>query len=114
MKIYIAGKYTGLLHHEAVAKFAATKRKLTDAGIAEKDILNPMEFGINQETDWHCAMDVCLEKLGTCTAIYIQRDWRDSFGARREINRACELHLDMYWEEQNDIAMLTNLIATGV
>lgn len=114
MKIYIAGKVTGLSWQQARAKFAITEQKLIDAGLTRRQIVNPMELGIPPETDWHEAMQHCLKNLRKCTAIFIQNDWRDSFGARREITLAQELRLDLYYEEQNDFEMLKNLIATGV
>lgn len=114
MKIYIAGKVTGLDHQEAIEKFAATEKKLTEAGVPAENIFNPMKFGIHPKTEWHVAMAVCIPELEKCTAVYIQRDWRDSFGARKEITRAHELKMDTYWEEMNDIALISNLISAGV
>jgi hypothetical protein len=114
MKIYIAGKVTGLNWQNARAKFAVTEQKLIDAGLNRNQIVNPLELGIPPETDWHEAMQLCLKNLRQCTAIFIQKDWRDSFGARREITLAHELRLDLYYDEQNDIETLKNLINAGV
>jgi hypothetical protein len=114
MKIYIAGKYTGLPHNEAAAKFAETERQLITAGFDKNDIVNPMKLGIHPETDWHEAMAICISKLSECKAIYIQRDWRESFGARKEITIAAQQRMDTYWEEQGDISLIAALISAGV
>ncbi|WP_372775622.1 DUF4406 domain-containing protein [Mangrovibacterium sp.] len=114
IKIYIAGKYTGLPHDEAYTKFALTKMQLMIAGFDEQNIVNPMQLGIAPETDWHEAMHICMSKLRECKAIYIQSDWRDSFGARKEIKLAATLQLPMYWEELGDMSLIAELIATGV
>lgn len=114
MKIYIAGKVTGLPIEAAREKFARSEQQLIDAGINPAHIVNPMKLGISTDETWHCAMEICKSHLATCSAIYVQNDWRDSFGARQELTTAQRMHLDIYWEEMNDIAMITNLIATGV
>ena len=114
MKIYIAGKVTGLRHSDAVNKFERTETALIDAGIAPSDIVNPMKLGIPEGINWIDAMHICIKHLRQCTAIYVQNDWRDSFGARREITIAEELKLDIFHESRNDIEMLKNLINTGV
>ena len=113
MKIYIAGKVTGLDYNEAVAKFANAEKQLTEAGIAPENIVNPTRY-VPEETPWKAAMDICIELLQGCTAIYIQRDWRDSFGTKHEIKHAQQRRMDMYWEEMNDLALIGNLIAAGV
>lgn len=112
-KIYIAGKVTGLLYHEAVVKFAFTEQELIAAGIDAANIVNPISH-VPAGTSWKEAMDICIGLLDGCTAIYIQRDWHDSFGAKHEIKHAQQKHMDLYWEEMNDIEQIKNLIATGV
>lgn len=112
-KIYIAGKYSGLPHQEAVAKFAKTEQELIEAGIAPENIVNPTNH-VPEGTSWPEAMAICMPLLDTCTAIYIQRDWHDSFGAKREINHAQARRMDEYWEEMNDLKQISNLIASGI
>jgi hypothetical protein len=114
MKIYIAGKVTGIPIEAAREKFAHSEEQLINAGIRPQDIVNPMKLGISTEETWHCAMEICKAQVERCTAMYVQYDWRESFGARQEITLAQKLRLDMYWEEMNDVKMIANLIATGV
>lgn len=106
MKIYIAGKYTGLKHEDACAKFDHTEQQLLAAGIAPADIVNPMKIGIPKDMPWTDAINICLHHLKRCDAIFIQNDWRDSFGARREITRAMEMKLQVYYEETGDMQQL--------
>ena len=103
MKIYIAGKVTGMPIEAARDKFARSEQQLIDAGIDPKNIINPMKLGISEDDTWHCAMEICKSYLATCTAIYVQYDWRDSFGARQELTMAQRLRLDTYFEEMKDI-----------
>lgn len=112
MKIYICGKVTGLPLSEAMAKFKKSEELLTSVGIERKNIVNPMYFGIVPEMDWHEAMAICIAKLSTCDAIYIQRDWRESFGARKEITVAMDRRLEMYFEDQNDTDQLAKIYKT--
>ena len=87
MRIYIAGKYTGLDHNEAVAKFRATKQRLIAAGFQHENIIDPTEH-IPEGTPWQEAMDILLPMVETSNMLYVQRDWYTSFGARNEINAA--------------------------
>lgn len=113
MKIYIAGKVSGLDYQEAVANFAKTEKQLIDAGIAPENIVNPTRR-VPEGTPWKEAMDICIELLQGCTAIFIQRGWQSSIGTKHEIKNAQQLRLDMYWEEMHDMATIGNLIQTGI
>ena len=113
MKIYIAGKVTGLLYHEAVIKFAFTEQQLIAAGIDAANIINPISH-VPEGTEWPEAMEICLPLLRTCTAIFIQRDWFTSDGTRIEIDKAREQNMDLFWEQTNGIKKIKNLIETGI
>ena len=113
MKIYIAGKYTGIPHEQAVAKFNATEQQLIETGLQPNEIINPVKH-VPQNTQWSDAMKICIPLLESCTAIFMQNDWLESFGARRELSRAMELRLDLFFEQQKDMALISNLIGTGV
>lgn len=115
MKIYIAGKYTGLGHANAVAKFNHTEQQLIAAGISPFDIVNPMKLGIAEDELWSTAIEICLHHLKRCDAIFIQLDWRESFGARREITEAMMLDMPLYFEDSDDLKRLVKdyLTETG-
>jgi hypothetical protein len=114
MKIYIAGKVTGIPIESAREKFARSEQQLINAGVSPGQIVNPMKLGISEDDAWHCAMEICKSHLEKCTAIYVQNDWRDSFGARQELTMAQRLRLDTFFEEMNDMAMISNLIQNGI
>lgn len=113
MKIYIAGKYTGLQHNEAALKFSNTEKELIEAGVNPAHIINPISH-VPEGTEWQEAMEICLPLLRTCTAIFIQRDWWTSDGTRIEIDIARARSMDLFWEQTNGIKKIKNLIETGV
>lgn len=102
MKIYISGKVTGLVKEEARKKFEHSEQKLIAAGFDAKDIVNPMKLCIDENEDYHIAMDICLAHMEGCQALYIQSDWRDSYGARREITEATSNGKMLIYEECDD------------
>lgn len=106
MKIYICGKITGLPIEQAREKFTKSKQVLLKAGVPGKDIVDPMTFGIKETDDWHYAMNICLARLDKCDAMWIQKDWRDSFGARREITYGMAYNMELFFEETNDLALI--------
>lgn len=100
--IYIAGKYTGLKHTDAVAKFAYTKQQLIAAGFAANHIVVPTEL-VPEGTMYELAMEICITHMQRCGAVFMQLDWRESDGARREYDRAVELGKPIFYEDQNGI-----------
>lgn len=88
MKIYISGKITGLSPDEYLPLFEEAESDLRIAGF--DNIVNPTKLGIDPGEDWKTAMDVCMPALEDCDAIYMLENWKDSFGARRELTRAME------------------------
>jgi hypothetical protein len=106
-KIYITGKYSGIEHHLAVAKFEKVAQQLFQAGFTPENIINPTLI-VPEGSLWEDAMKICIPLLSNCKGIYIQRDWHDSFGSKHIIKHAQQLHLQMFWEEMNDIELIKN------
>lgn len=100
MKIYIAGKITGLIKEEYTAKFLKAETELRAAGW---DPVNPCKFGIPDHTPSAKALETCLPKLEECQAIYMLHDWRDSLGAIVELSTAKHSRLDVYYEEWHPV-----------
>jgi hypothetical protein len=78
---YLSGKISGLLHIEYVANF--------DYASIEAEILgylpvNPVRIHDGKDWSWLCFMVADLALLARCDAIYLQRNWRDSRGAKIE------------------------------
>jgi hypothetical protein len=89
MKIYIAGKMTGLpdfgfpAFHEAAAKLRAEGH----------EVVNPAEIQPDQTAKWADCLRDCLAALVKCDAIALMPNWVDSRGARLEAHVAAELDM---------------------
>ena len=84
MKIYIAGKVTGLPENQVKPKFDHAKRWLISLGYTP---INPLEL-VALDTDWNIAMKICIDALSKADGIYLLPDWMDSMGARQEVQYA--------------------------
>lgn len=107
--IYIAGKYTGLDHRHAVAKFNATRCALVAAGVPENKIIVPTDL-VPPGTDWETAMyEYCIPTLLKCKAIFLQRDHSQSKGAMEELKTAKKFRMDIFHEEDFGLARIASL-----
>jgi phenolic acid decarboxylase len=81
MKVYIAGKISGLPSGEVEQKFSHAEWLLEDIGV---EPVNPLKNGLNRSCSWnqHIARDVAL--LLECDGILMLTDWKDSKGASIE------------------------------
>lgn len=99
MKIYIAGKITGLSYSDAFAKFANAAETLKLLG---HEPVNPMEVngldGDGNQYSWAEYMKRDIPVLLGCEAIYLLPDWLDSKGARLEKFIADELGMLVIYE----------------
>ncbi|MCL2291209.1 MAG: DUF4406 domain-containing protein [Bacteroidetes bacterium] len=89
MKVYIAGKVTGLNLADAFVKFGTAEFQLKQAGY---DVVNPMRI-CSQSWSWEKCMKACIMGLVQCDAIYLLPDWKESEGARLEYYIAKKLKL---------------------
>ena len=98
MKIYIAGKITGLTEEEYTEKFSNATLVLMDNGVT---VVNPVIIcsGLDESNTWKEYMDICLFNLIRCDSIYMLNNWFDSKGARVEYAVAKELGLKIMSEE---------------
>lgn len=96
MRTYISGKITGLPEADARQKFIVSETLLRCQGY---DPINPFNLipDINQPT-WADYMAHDIRNLMECQAIYMQRDWGQSKGARIEYQIALELGLIVMFE----------------
>lgn len=96
MKLYIAGKITGLDYNDALAKFAKAADVLRSLG---HDPINPMaENGLDSdgnEHPWAEYMKRDIPHLLNCDGIYLLPCWADSKGARLERHIATELGMEI-------------------
>lgn len=96
MKIYIAGKITGLLHEEVAPKFEKAEQELRAAGW---EPVNPLKLGIPFDASREEALKVCIPEMKKCKAIYMLHDWRESIGSIIEHGTAKHENMDRFYEE---------------
>ncbi len=107
MKIYIAGKISGLLKEEYLPKFEEAENELRAAGW---EPVNPCKFGIPEHTPSAEALKMCLPELDKCRAIYMLSDWRDSLGAIVEHSMAKHNQQDVYYQEWQPIEHMKKIM----
>lgn len=92
MKIYIAGKITGLVYEDALRAFAEAELLLTSLG---HEPVNPMkENGLDGDGNQHAwaeYMKRAIPHLLKCDGIYLLHNWAGSKGATLEYHIAKEL-----------------------
>lgn len=88
MKIYIAGKITGLVYEDALRAFAEAAVELQRCGY---EPVNPMAIETDPDLPWAEYMRRDIPHLLACDAIYLLETWKDSKGARLEKHIAEEL-----------------------
>lgn len=88
MKIYIAGKITGLVYEDALRAFAEAEAELERLGHVA---VNPMKIETAPDLDWAEYMKRDIPHLLACDAIYLLPNWKESKGARLEKHIAEEL-----------------------
>lgn len=103
MKIYIAGKITGLPKAEYTAKFLQAELALRAAGMKP---VNPCNLGIPDDMPSSEALELCKPHFDQCEAVFFLRDWRDSFGAIIEHSWATHQGLKIYYEREHPIEFL--------
>ena len=106
MKIYIAGKISGLLKEEYLPKFEKAEQELRAAGW---DPVNPCKFGIPDHATTEQALPVCIKEMENCQAVYMLTCWRDSLGAIVEHSTAKHRRMDVYYQEYHPVGHMENI-----
>lgn len=83
MKIYVAGKVSGLDRDKTRYKFGYAATKLREQGHA---VINPFAMleDLRRDFEYEDEMAICFAALDVCDAVYMLEDWPESPGARRE------------------------------
>lgn len=84
MRLYLAGRMSGLLENNYPA-FHAAAAELRAAGY---EVLNPAETDLPPDTPWLAFMAAGVTQLATCDGIALLPGWQDSKGARIEYHLA--------------------------
>lgn len=99
MKIYIAGKITGLPRERMLHHFAEAENYLRQEGYT---VLNPTV--LPEGLDYEDYMHICFAMIDICDEVYLLNNWQDSPGAKREAEYAFEKRKRIVCEEkENDI-----------
>jgi predicted Zn-ribbon and HTH transcriptional regulator len=81
MKIYIAGKISGLVYEDALRAFAEAALEIERCG---HTAVNPMAEVATPDLPWVEYMEKDIPLLLSCDAIYLLPNWKQSNGARIE------------------------------
>lgn len=100
MKIYIAGKISGLDRNEAEANFLRAEEALTKMG---HNPVSPYYIG-SYEWTWEQNMKVVLKHLLDCEGIYMLSNYTDSLGAMVELDLAKKLNMHVMYEIVGEVA----------
>lgn len=87
MRIYISGKITGLSPKEASDHFTWAEKYLQEKG---HSTINPFRTNKTLPADMTHSeyMKICRVELDLCEAIFMLDNWRDSMGAKMELEWA--------------------------
>ncbi|WP_147613943.1 DUF4406 domain-containing protein [Treponema pectinovorum] len=97
MKVYIAGKITGLKMPFVILKFLKTKLILKKEG---HSVMSPSVLGFNAGFEHSDYMHICFAMIDVCDAIYMQKDWVKSKGAKMELDYAKKHKKQIFYENE--------------
>lgn len=97
MKIYIAGKVTGVDKGELNVKFAAASIKLKKQG---HETFVPCVLPDYPDVPHEDYLHICYAMIDVCDAIYMLYDWQKSKGARMELQYACDHRKEIMYQDE--------------
>ena len=97
MKVYIAGKVTGLEKAEIFKKFYESGKQLKEQGYT---VMSPAVLALNEGFDHSDYMHICYAMIDVCDAVYMQKDWQQSKGARMELQYAKDSKKQILYEDE--------------
>lgn len=103
MKTYIAGKITGLDNYQEL--FKAAEEKLKEQG---HTVMNPsvLPRGFEQQE----YMRICFAMIDACDRVYFLENWKNSLGARLEMEYARyhgkKVEFENRWAERARLDMI--------
>lgn len=98
LKVYIAGKVTGLEKAEIFKKFYESGKQLKEQGYT---VMSPAVLALNEGFDHSDYMHICYAMIDVCDAVYMQKDWQQSKGARMELQYAKDWRRVILYEDEN-------------
>ena len=98
MKVYVAGKVTGLPESEVLRKFDRSVATLKKDG---HTVMSPAVLVLNEGFGHGDYMHICYAMIDVCDAVYMQKDWQDSEGARMEREYAAAHKKRIIYEDES-------------
>lgn len=98
MKVYIAGKVTGLQKDEIFKKFYESGKQLKKDG---HTVMSPAVLVLNEGFEHEDYMHICYAMIDVCDAVFMQKDWQDSKGARMELQYAKDWKKLIIYEDES-------------
>ena len=93
MKVYIAGKITGLENYKEL--FSAEERRLREKGYT---VMNPSILPNGFEYDEY--MRICYSMIDVCDGVYFLNNWTDSKGAKLEHEYALKNNMAILYQRE--------------
>ena len=97
MKVYIAGKITGLKMPFVMLKFLKSARFLKKEGHC---VMSPSVLGFNAGFEHSDYMHICFSMIDVCDAVYMQKDWKNSKGAKMELEYAKKHKKQIFYQNE--------------
>lgn len=97
MKFYIAGKVTGLEKAYIFKKFYESGNLLKKDGHL---VMSPAVLALNEGFEHEDYMHICYAMIDVCDAVYMQKDWQQSEGARMELQYAKDWKKQIIYEDE--------------
>ena len=98
MKVYIAGKVTGLEKADIFKKFYESGKLKKDGHL----VMSPAVLALNDGFEHSDYMHICYAMIDVCDAVYMQKDWQQSKGARMELQYAKDWKKLIIYEDENN------------
>jgi hypothetical protein len=95
--VYIAGRVSGISPCEAWNNFKRAESKLEELKEFDR-IINPMAICKSSWSWWLCMAICLLQLIFKANAIYLQRNWTSSRGAKIEYKVARALGKELWYE----------------
>jgi len=100
MKIYIAGKISGLERKDIDEKFETAKAEFLKSG---HQVFIPSVLPAYDEVSHEEYLHICYAMIDICDAIYMLKDWQKSMGARLELQYAADHRKKLLYEDSDTI-----------